>query len=240
MGNRVKRIKTEIPTPQMIDAINHGWKDLFGNAPSKDQVAMVLAQNALETGHRKSMWNYNVGNIATNGKDLYDYFDDITTSEQVKKGVWKKMNLKYRAYPSLDAGVKDYLKTLSSGRYTNAWQHILHPDPIAFSKSLKESGYYTANEAPYTKTLTKLFNQYSGNTKAISMPPSTPQNDNNLDNVLNTYLQMIAASEKQIYRKLLPSNDMLVQVRSDNFNDAIEFARVLSSALEEELQAKAY
>lgn len=235
MGNRVQRTKTNVPIFQMTNAVNEGWKNLFGITPSKEQVAMVLAQNALETGNRKNMWNYNVGNITTSGKGAYNYFDDLTTNEQVSNGVWKKKNLKYRAYSSLKEGVKDYLKLLSGGKYSNAWQHILHPNPIAFSKSLKESGYYTADEAPYTKALAKLFNQYANVQKT-----SIPQNDNNLDNMLNTYLQMVAASEKHIYKKLLPSNNIVVQVRSDSFNNSVEFARVLSSALEEELQAKAY
>lgn len=245
MGNQVKRIKTEVSVSQMADAITEGWKELFGVMPSKEQVAMVLSQNALETGHRKSMWNYNVGNITTSGKDQYDYFDDLTTNEQIKPGTWKKMNLKYRAYPSLKDGIKDYLKFISGKRYSDAWKHILNPNPVEFSKALKAAGYYTANEAGYTKTLSKLYDQYSGSHVEKSKVPlmSQPQNDNSLSDILDNYLQMVAASEKRnkkLYKKLLPFNNILIKVNSNNYTDSVEFSRILCAAMEEELMANAY
>lgn len=179
MGNRVQREKTIVSESQMTQAIINAWKSLFGSEPYKEQVALVMAQNALETGHRKSMYNYNVGNITTNDKSQYDYFDDLTTDEQVSPGQWKKMRLKYRAYKSLDEGVKDYLKFLSnpSGRYAQAWEHIKNPNPTSYSQELKRAGYYTANESAYTKNLNSLFKQYGGSTSQTSTPQisSTPQ-----------------------------------------------------------------
>ncbi len=237
MGNRVPRVKTEASTAQMSQAISESWHDLFGEVPSNEQVALVLAQNSLETGNRKSMWNYNIGNITTNGKGQYDYYDDLPTKEQIKPGVWKTMNLKYRSYPSLKAGVSDYLKLLSGKRYSNAWEHIKNPDPVAFSKALKSSGYYTANEAPYTKTLTKLYNQYSKN---VPTSQAIPENDNSLNNLLDKYLQMVAASNKTVYKDYLSKNDIVIKISSKEYNSSIEFARILCTALEEELLAKAY
>lgn len=275
MGNRVQRVRTEVPEPQMAQAIIEAWTDMFKEQPSKEQVSLVLAQNALETGHRKSMWNYNVGNITTDGKGTYDYFDDLTTDEQIQPGVWKKMNLKYRAYPSLKEGVKDYLRLLSGKRYSNAWEHIKNPDPSAFSKALKQSGYYTANEAPYTKTLTSLFGQFNksksyeaarsgqvAKPKDLDQTPGsfdgdalmqkylaqnkgqtvTPANDADLSNVLNKYLQMVAASEKpnkKLYKKFLPKNDMVISIQSD-YDSSVEFARILCAALDEELLADSF
>jgi hypothetical protein len=299
-GNRVQRIKTEISEPQMAQAIIRAWQSKFGGAPSKEQVAMVLAQNDLETGHRKSMWNYNVGNITTTDKGSFDYFDDLATDEQISPGVWKKMNLKYRAYPSLDDGVKDYLNLLSSGRYTKAWEHIKNPDPVSFSKALKAAGYYTANEAPYTKNLVSLFarnsksNSYdlamSGKvnpaepketTKMVATKDDFSDKDDvfkqylsrikgkemdiyqelsgkksptpstvapsfapeQMNNVLNNYLQMVAASEKlnrKLYKKYLPTNYAVIRVAAMEYGNAVEFARVLCSILDEELIARAF
>lgn len=293
MGNKVNRFKTEISEPQMAQAILEGWRDMFGTTPSKQQVALVLAQNALETGHRKSMWNFNVGNITTDGKGQYDYFNDLRTNEQTSPGVWKSMNLKYRAYPSLKDGVKDYLKLLSGKHYSNAWEHIINPDPVAFSKALKHSGYYTADEAPYTKNLAGLYSQFSkskGYDEAIAgrvkLPEGTPmtadkddilqkylarikgkENDvyTQLDNkplpvatapqapatsittdlttMLNSFVQQIAASErsnKKLYKQFLPTNHLVIKIASKNFTDAIEFSRVLCTALDEELLARAF
>lgn len=238
---------------------------------------MVLAQNALETGHRKSMWNFNIGNITTDGKGKYDFYDDLETAEQIQPGVWKKMNLKYKSYPSLSEGIKDYLKLISGKRYTNAWKHIENPNPVAFSKALKDAGYYTANEAPYTKAITKLYNQYAksdvydkaksiskvqpeettktyfSKIKDIGLKPfeelkdikikQTPVNDQSLTNILNNYLQMVAATEKnnkKLYKENLPNNNLVIKVTSTDYTNSIEFSRILCSALEEELMAKAY
>lgn len=245
-GNRVQRIRTPVTESQMAQAIINVWQKKFGSLPSKEQVAMVLAQNDLETGNRKSMWNYNVGNITTSGKDSFDYFDDLTTSEQVSKDVWKKMNLKYRAYPTLEAGVEDYLNLLSSGRYTKAWEHIKNPNPESFSKALKSAGYYTANEAPYTKSLISLFNKnYKSNSydKAISNTKesnTTSIMPSDINDMLNSYLKQVAASNKKIYAKYLPTNYEVIKVKANDYTDAIEFGHVLCSVLETELLAKAF
>lgn len=287
-GNRVQRVRTEVSPAQVAQAIINAWQQKFGSAPSKEQVAMILAQNDLETGHRKSMWNYNVGNITTKGDGAFDYFDDLSTNEQTRPGVWKKMKLKYRAYPNLDAGVKDYLNFLSSGRYTKAWQHIVNPNPSSFSKALKAAGYYTADEAPYTKNLVSLFdrnsksNNYelamSGKVKSPnpskvndtsdndifkkyiarmkddmsiynelgdkkSPTPSKPLASPEINGLLNNYLQQVTASEKanrKIYNKYLPINHAIIRIASIDYVDAIEFARVLCSVLDEELVARAF
>lgn len=160
MGNRVERVRTPISETQMAQAVIESWKQLFGSTPSKQQVGLVMAQNSLETGHRNSMWNYNIGNLTTDGKGSYDFYDDLTTKEQIHPGDWQPRNLKYRSYSSLIDGVKDYLRLLSGKHYSKAWDNILNPNPVAFSKALKESGYYTANEAPYTKSIVQLYSQF--------------------------------------------------------------------------------
>lgn len=255
-GERVKRVKTDVSEAQMAQAIIEAWAQLFGEKPSKEQVAIILAQNALETGHRKFMWNFNVGNITTDGKGVFDYYDDLTTDEQIKPGVWKSMNLKYRAYPSLKDGALDYLKILSkSSRYAKAWQSILHPDPVAFSKALKAGGYYTANEAPYTKTLSSLFDKFNkskGYELAMSgkvEPAKSTQvamktePSNNVNQIVNEYLQQIAASEKKnkkLYKQFLPHNNILIQVKASSYIDAVEFSRVLCSVLDSELMSTSF
>lgn len=255
MGERVKRVRTEVSEAQMAQAIIESWKSLFHETPSKEQVALVLSQNALETGHRKQMWNYNVGNITTNGKGAFDFYDDLATDEQIKPGVWKKMNLKYRSYPTLVDGVKDYLRLLSSKHYSNAWQHIKNPDPAAFSKALKQSGYYTANEAPYTKTLTQLYSQFNKSNSyeqaqsgkvapsAVAIRSNTQTNNPDLINLMDQYLKQVAASEKmnkRLYKQLLPKTDIVIQVKSSDYTNDIEFSRILCTALEEDLLADSY
>ncbi len=159
MGQRVKRFKTQVSESEMASAIIRVWQSLFGEQPTKEQVSLLMAHIDLETGHRQSMWNYNVGNITTDGS--HNYFDDLTTNEQMSPGKWEKKNLKYKAYNNLDEGVKNYLSMISkdTGRYYKAWQHILNPNPEEYSKALKSAKYYTANEPEYTKILKSLYNK---------------------------------------------------------------------------------
>ncbi len=286
MGNEVQRVRTEASDTQMAQAVLEAWGDLFKKVPSKEQVSLVLAQNALETGRdRKSMWNFNVGNIKANQKGPYDYFY-LRGPEQTAPGKWEQLRMSFRAYPNLKEGVKDYLTLLSTaGRYAPAWKHILNPDPAAFSKALKAGGYYTANEEAYTKGLTGLYNQFSKSKsyevaqsgkveppKGTAMPEdkenwmerfltkhnpfkqpndsssspvarSTPKvQEDAMTSTLNKYLQQIAASEKsnkKLYKQFLPSNSMTISIQAD-YTDAIEFSRILCTALNEELMADSY
>jgi hypothetical protein len=269
MERKVERVRTDISEPQMAQAIIMAWKDLFGNTPSKEQVSMILAQNNLETGHRKSMWNYNVGNITHAPGDgfdywegldwLYEYFTDTSGFTQKQK---KTIQLKYRAYPSLDAGVKDYLKFLNSKRYGGAFQHIVNPDPVAYSKALKQSGYYTADEASYTAGVKNLFNQANkSNSYELAMsgkvapaPGSyapagqaialSPKPGGTFDQMIDHYIQMLSAASdmplKKLYKKALPNNDILITITAPDYASAIEFGRVLCAALDEDLLSTSY
>ena len=61
------------------------------------------------------------------------------------------------------------------------------------------------------------------------------QNDNALETMLNQFLHMVAANTKDI-----PLNNILIKVNSPSITNKIEFSRILCSALEEELMAKAF
>ncbi len=155
MGNRVERVLTPVSETEMTSGIISAWQQLFGSPPAREQVALILAQNALETGHRKTMHNYNIGNITTDGKS-YDY---ILSGDTDGKG--NAITQKFRAYNSLADGLKDYIKFLSEKpRYAQAWQHILNPNPQSYSKALKDAGYYTAPESGYTRNLVSLFDKF--------------------------------------------------------------------------------
>lgn len=78
--------------------------------------------------------------------------------------------------------------------------------------------------------------------KPMSKPNST-QPKSNLNSILDNFLRLVAASEKDInklYKKHLPYHHSVIEVKSNNFTDKVEFAKVLSEVLSEELLAKAY
>jgi len=65
-----------------------------------------------------------------------------------------------------------------------------------------------------------------------------------IDAVLERYLQMVSSASsntnKKLFKKLLPNNDVVIQVDAKDYTNAIEFARILCTALETELLATAY
>lgn len=61
--------KTVVKLRDILVAMAVGWRDALGTVPSADAVRLLAAHSALETGHWKSMWNNNLGNIKSRRGD---------------------------------------------------------------------------------------------------------------------------------------------------------------------------
>jgi hypothetical protein len=97
------------------------------------------------------------------------------------------------------------------------------------------------------------FDQLVASNGAVSTTNSTqPQETSSsnevagLDNILNQYIQMLgvaASSEtslKKLYKKALPNNDILIEITAPNYTSAVEFSRILCTALDEDLISTTY
>jgi Transglycosylase SLT domain len=76
-----------------------------------------------------------------------------------------------------------------------------------------------------------------------SMVATNVRPTNNIMSILDSYLQEIAASDrsnKKIYKKYLPQQQLVIQVSAPNYADAVEFSHILTAALNEELLATAF
>jgi hypothetical protein len=103
----------------------------------------------------------------------------------------------------------------------------------------KQTGYDASKNKP--NELNQSIRSYMTENKPIT----EPKNDliSNITNLINNFLQQLHASEKQnnkLYKKFLPKQNMLIQVKARDSIDAIEFSRVLCTALDEELQAQSF
>jgi hypothetical protein len=252
---QIPKQQTQINETEMSQAIIRAFTELEGKPPTKDQVALLIAQNNLETGHRKYMWNWNVGNISHvpgdgfnywQGMDwLYDYFPDSSGITQRQK---RKVSKMYRAYPDLESGVKDYLQFLKRKSKGAIWDKILEGNPVDFSRELKKQNYYTADEKDYTNGIVAGVNAYVKNNsyeQAMSnhvQPDTTTNNLGYIENMLQKLWQAIASQEvsrhymvKQAYKNNLLPNDLLIKIETDDLDTSIEFARILCAALDEDL-----
>lgn len=89
---------------------------------------------------------------------------------------------------------------------------------------------YKGKEADFIQ---KLFRQKSPSPQPVSSPAD------NVSGILDTYLQKAIAADTRSYRAL-PNNRILIQIKSSDYVDGVEFARILCAALDEELSASAY
>lgn len=67
-----------------------------------------------------------------------------------------------------------------------------------------------------------------------------PTNKENISTLLNKYLSLVTSETKlnRMYKKYLPYNSSIIKINASSTNEALEFARILSLALDEELLAK--
>jgi flagellum-specific peptidoglycan hydrolase FlgJ len=167
-------------------------REYFKSIPTPKQINVILSHIAHETANGKHIYNYNVGNIkkTKSESDLHDYVT-LQTFEY-EKGKRKDQPAKFRAYHSLDDGVKDYLNLIHSN--PGAWGAVEKGDPRAFSQALKQRGYYTAPEKDYTNSMVKIYNKKPDNKepKDIKQLPSKPH-----DMITKIY-DMLSSMEKSI------------------------------------------
>ncbi|MBK9496873.1 MAG: peptidoglycan-binding protein [Xanthomonadales bacterium] len=158
---KVEAVRTNATVDQVRKALSISWVALFGEHPSPESICVLLAQWALETGRGNSMWNYNLGNVKSHQKDGDWCF--FRCNEVINgKVVWFEPDHPaccFRAYPTLQQGADAYMHELH-GRFAKAWPAVISGNPTEFSKRLKASKYYTADEGKYTSTLVSLYREF--------------------------------------------------------------------------------
>jgi len=73
MADKIPDRKTPITLPQFLSALAHAWVNLFETPATKNQLLVLAAQSALETGRWHYAHNYNLGNVKSNEGDGRDY-----------------------------------------------------------------------------------------------------------------------------------------------------------------------
>lgn len=196
MGIELAATKTLVEPGTLRELLAGAWINLFPQSPKKESLLILLAQWALETGHGKSVWNYNLGNVKATSSGAYDYcyfacnevlptedakrYQDKSpsTAKITKRGedkcvVWfypKHAACCFRAFATIESGVIDYL-SLMSRRFSSAWPFVLKADPVGFCHALKMARYYTADEDEYIRSVSSIFRMYC--TKFNGIPLAT-------------------------------------------------------------------
>lgn len=163
---RVPTVRTFCTEEELIKGFVDGWIKSFNKIPSKESIGVLYAQNALETGATKYMWNYNIGNVKA--KDIPGQVVEYC----VLNNVWEIINGKkiilspespgswFLSFRTLADGVSHHISFLRNNRYNKAWEAVENGNPAAFVSKLKKLGYFTASEADYIKLMNFYFNKY--------------------------------------------------------------------------------
>jgi hypothetical protein len=166
----VPTVKTSYSPEELIKSFIEGWKKQFGTMPNKKSIAILWAQNRIETGATSAMWNNNIGNVKYVPSNNPE--SDNNIQYMMLSNVWEIINGKkvvfqpphkatwFRAFPTLTDGVAFHLDFLKNHRYKKAWAAIEAGSPSNFAHLLKEAGYYTAPEEDYSKAIALFFMRF--------------------------------------------------------------------------------
>lgn len=160
----------------VASSFHKAWFDVLGEYPSKETLALLLAQSALETGRWKQIMNFNFGNLKRKPGQKFTMFatgENLWDPKTKKtKWVWFEVpdpQTAFRAYDSMIDGAKDYILFLSDRQSKEQWRNEAYKvafnymkagDPANFSLALFKAGYYTANPEKYTAGIVRIYNEF--------------------------------------------------------------------------------
>lgn len=268
-NQEVEQKTTPVSEPELVATLISSSRQMFNMELTKPQVAVLIAHINLETGSSGAGWqgggvgntsmhNYNLGNIQWTPGSGHDYFVGGDRTKDIH-GNWVGTHYKFLAFPTLEEGIKFYLRAIHSRGGGKVWNAILQGDTSAFAQELKSTRYYEEDESKYEAAMQarlKNFNKgksyetaLSGNFPAAITPAAPKQESSmmaSLEEMINEGLQMFNSvfaeetSLKRLYKKALPTHNILIQIAAPNYNSAIEFSRILTSALDEDLLSTSY
>jgi hypothetical protein len=125
---------------------------VVGEEPSKDTLSVLTAQWAHETGNGASMFNYNFAGIKGSGPS------GLSVAQRTHEGFGaneRAITDNFRAYRTAEEGAGDYVRLLRA-RFPEAAEAAKNGDPVGFVHALKARGYFTGDEAAYTRSVVSL------------------------------------------------------------------------------------
>ena len=144
--------RTPLSGHEAARAIDTAYRRTFGRAPSRDTLAVLVAQWSHETGGGQSMYSFNFAGIKGTGPS------GLTTALKTREGhdaTERTLVDHFRAYRSADEGAADWLKLLGQ-RFPGAVRAADAGDAKAFVASLATGGYFTGSAEAYTSSVERL------------------------------------------------------------------------------------
>lgn len=186
---------TPVTPEQVFLALGAAWQMLAGATPDRKIIHILHAQSALETGHWKSISNYNLGGAKKHGECDWCYF---TTTERFPSATADKylasskpgaevtllkdengmktlkfsgkqnMNC-FASWETLEDASRDHLALLFK-RFPKAIEQAKRGDAKAYVHELKKAGYFTASEEDYAKIVDSIARSYEKKLANVVLP----------------------------------------------------------------------
>ena len=168
----VGAVRTPLTSEQARSLIAGALERMTGEPPSKEQVAILTAQWAHETGRGASMYNYNFAGIKGTSPA------GLTVMQRTREGYGateRTITDGFRAYRTAEDGADDYVALLSR-RFPAALEASKAGDPAGCVRALKQAGYFTGDEVAYTRSVTNLARELAPESLDFAQPnlPALP------------------------------------------------------------------
>ena len=248
-------IATWVPaalTPSTPEHVSRAYRTALTSlvgAPTDLAVAVLHAHGALETGHFKSCYNNNGGNIKAGAKyqGQYTCFP-ILNEREMRDGklvtIWYSATAelvggkngpprpgtehplppghpqsRFRAYSALAAGIEDKIRFLATGKWRAALQWALDGKPDAYVRAIRSLGYFTADLDPYVRAVVSLTAKYLPVAEATAASLPAPALE---EDDLQTCEDMAACHRFELPDWLVAR---LTLLRAEHIDDAMDQVR---------------
>lgn len=195
MGVEKPAKETPVSPESVFIALASAWQLLTNTPPDRKMIHILHAQSALETGHWRSVMNYNLGGAKRHEPCDWTYF---TTTERFipsvadkylasskpgaevtllkEEGGYKTLRFAgkqqmncFASWDTLDDAARDHLALLFK-RFPKAVERAKLGDAKGYVAELKKGGYFTASEDEYSKTVASIASRYQKLLANVVMP----------------------------------------------------------------------
>lgn len=187
---------TPMTPEQVFIALGAAWQMLTGTQPDRRMIHIFHAQSAVETGHWKSVNNFNLGGIKKHDPCDWTYYAtsedykseaaanavlasskpgaEVTLVKKGPNGIRLKFSGKQRttcfaSWEDLDAGARGYVSLLLR-RFPKAIEKAKVGDAKGYVAELKKAKYFTGPEAEYAATVESITKSYGKKLQNVMLP----------------------------------------------------------------------
>lgn len=195
MGVERPARRTPVTPEQVLLSFATAWQLVVGQPPSREVLHILHAQSALETGHWKSLFNFNLGGAKKHGTCDWTHF---TTTERLPHSAADKyiasskpgaevtvlredqthktlrfagrqsMNC-FASWEDLDTAARDHVALLTR-RFPKAIERAKAGDVDGYVRELKRAKYFTASEEEYMKAVRSIARRYTRELATVQLP----------------------------------------------------------------------